>query len=639
MTSRKQRRPVSLVATAVIAASATLAFCAGPATANFEPADNYSNGTGPNSVVAGYFNGDAYTDFAFTTTGGTVSVMTGSADGQFSLSNGLFAGESAASITAGDLDGDGKQDLVFVKPGSGNIATLIGNGDGTFVPGSIPPAAPGSGPSDVVIANMGGTARPDLVWTNRAANTVSVSLQDGSGNFGVPSSLSTGAQPSSLAVGRFDADADLDVVVANSGSGNISIFPGNGDGTLAAPTLRVVGTAPSSVSVASFGDSVNDHFADIAVANAGSDNVTVFPGKGDGTFKSPSTQAVGDQPLSISTGNLNGGIGTLISDDIVSANPGSGTISLLGGTGDGVSFWQPAFSYPDGTAPSSIATGDFNNDTVPDLVTTDPVENVVSVRINKGPEPVLNTDRIEFPDTKAGTESDPEVFSISNGSDMYWLPVTHTEISGPDASSFRFRDSNCEDFVVGPGGCSMQIHFKPTSPGFKLALVSVTHPGPGGDYTALLSGTGLEADPPGPVCPDGLDLKIAGFDPAPPYGDADRVSGLRVRVSAKYRRVLAGMTPWIGYRSHGQVTRVALAHRNVVINGARNFRFLIPREIRQAILSDGRSLRGARVQFVLRSKVAPLGTPECSTGIQVQNLRLPIAGISGRAGLRSLPKP
>ena len=46
--------------------------------------------------------------------------------------------------------------------------------------------------------------------------------------------------------------------------------------------------------------------ADLAVANYGSDNVSVLLGNGDGTFQTQKTYAVGDGPTSVAVGDFNG---------------------------------------------------------------------------------------------------------------------------------------------------------------------------------------------------------------------------------------------------------------------------------------------------------------------------------------------
>jgi hypothetical protein len=108
-------------------------------------------------------------------------------------------------------------------------------------------------------------------------------------------------------------------------------------------------TFESAVSYASGGhshgvaavDVTGSSALDLVVANALDGTVTVLAGRGDGTFATPPalTLAVGSEPKAVMAGQLNPG-GVL---DLVTANQGSGTVSVLLGTGSG--GFAPAASY------------------------------------------------------------------------------------------------------------------------------------------------------------------------------------------------------------------------------------------------------------------------------------------------------
>ena len=73
--------------------------------------------------------------------------------------------------------------------------------------------------------------------------------------------------------------------------------------SFAPATNFAVGSFPTSVAV---GDLNGDGFADLAVANAGSDNVSVLLGNGAGSLGAATNFAVGSYPQSVAMGNLNG---------------------------------------------------------------------------------------------------------------------------------------------------------------------------------------------------------------------------------------------------------------------------------------------------------------------------------------------
>lgn len=87
--------------------------------------------------------------------------------------------------------------------------------------------------------------------------------------------------PHSVISVDFNNDTKLDLAVANYGSNNISILLGTGFGTFGTTTNFTVGTQPISITSSDFN---SDGKADLAVANWGSNNVSILLGNGTGTF-------------------------------------------------------------------------------------------------------------------------------------------------------------------------------------------------------------------------------------------------------------------------------------------------------------------------------------------------------------------
>src|SRR5690242_1609587 len=92
-----------------------------------------------------------------------------------------------------------------------------------------------------------------------------------------PLSFDTGSRPVSAAVGDFNQDGIPDLAVANQGSDTISILLGRGDGAFQAARSFSTGSGPRCVAVA---DVNGDGLADLVVANAGSHDVSVLLGNG-----------------------------------------------------------------------------------------------------------------------------------------------------------------------------------------------------------------------------------------------------------------------------------------------------------------------------------------------------------------------
>src|SRR5205823_2155514 len=128
------------------------------------------------------------------------------------------------------------------------------------------------------------------------------------------------------------------------------------------PTNVPAGNFPFSVAV---GDFNGDSDPDLAVANFVSGGVSILLGSAGGGFTpaAGSPFPVGANPHSVAVGDFNGD-----SDpDLAVANSLSTDVSILLG-GAGASFAPAAGSpYPVGIFPHSVAVGDFNGDSDPDL--------------------------------------------------------------------------------------------------------------------------------------------------------------------------------------------------------------------------------------------------------------------------------
>jgi hypothetical protein len=119
------------------------------------------------------------------------------------------------------------------------------------------------------------------------------------------------------------------------------------------------------------GDFNGDSDPDLAVVNNQffSGSVSVLLGGAGGSFTRQTPDlAVGDGPTSVAVGDFNGD-----SDpDLAVANQNDGTVSVLLGTsgGGGFSGPTPAGNY-NGSDPVSVAVGDFNGDGDPDIAVGD----------------------------------------------------------------------------------------------------------------------------------------------------------------------------------------------------------------------------------------------------------------------------
>ncbi|MBK7704479.1 MAG: VCBS repeat-containing protein [Acidobacteria bacterium] len=191
-------------------------------------------------------------------------------------------------------------------------------------------------------------------------------------------SAATGINPTNLAVADFNNDGKSDLAVTNQVSNDVSILPGNGDGTFGSQLLIPAGSGPYATLAGKFN---SDNNFDLAVANSGSNNVSIFLGNGNGTFSAPASFFVGSNPISINSGDFNNDG----KKDLAVANFGgffAGTVSVLLGNGNG--GFAAGTNIRTRSQPSAIAVGRINSDSNDDLVVTNFGANSFSVFVGTG---------------------------------------------------------------------------------------------------------------------------------------------------------------------------------------------------------------------------------------------------------------
>ena len=232
-------------------------------------------------------------------------------------------------------------------------------------------AIQGGSPQAIATSDFNGDGRLDLVTANEGSSNVEVLLSVAPGDFTGPTkTFAADGAPISLDVGEFNGDGHIDLVVANHTSGDVSVLFGNGDGTFGGPTDYAVGSncaapdgvLPDAVKVGFFNA---DRNPDIVVANFGCNSVSILLGNSDGTFGQASSIDLGSEaaPDALATGDFNRD-GNL---DLVAPSGNDAGAKVLLGNGDGT-FTIGSEVFTGATLFAEVAAGDINGDNIVDLV-------------------------------------------------------------------------------------------------------------------------------------------------------------------------------------------------------------------------------------------------------------------------------
>jgi hypothetical protein len=348
------------------------------------PGSPFSVGSQPQSVVVGDFNGDGIADLAVANSNSnTVSIFLGTGTGAFTQATGSphTVGQNPFALAVGDFNGDGHVDLAVANEGDGTVSILLGDGSGHFTTTGTPVAV-GDNPFGLAVGDFNSDGFADLAVANESSNTVTILLGDGSGHFApVPGSqqVAVGDNPNGVSVGDFNGDGHADLAVANEGSNTVTILLGTGTGHFTAEPPIAVGNHPRLVAV---GDFNGDGHADLAVANSGDGTVSILLGTGSGGFTQPagSPITVGASPRSVAIGDFNGdGFADLA---VADSGPSNNTVTILLGNGSGGFAPAPESPITVGSNPYSVAVSDFNGDGYADMAVANEGSNTVNVLLN-----------------------------------------------------------------------------------------------------------------------------------------------------------------------------------------------------------------------------------------------------------------
>jgi len=372
-----------------LAVDNTVSVLRGNGDGTFAPQATYAVGSGPYAIVAGDFTGDGHLDLA-TANGydGTVSVLLGKGDGTFTAPGQLATTPHATPLVA-DVTGDGTDDVLVVD-GAGNILYRQGipGQAGSFEPPvTINPGDPSRDIAWVPETDQG----PLLASVDAHDNAVSFYAYRDGGFVKLSGSLTTGRLPAQIIAADLNGDGLTDLVVRNAGDGTLSIFFGTAynrspfvgpiNPQLIPPSFLAAVTLPAGLGVSDV-EAVNASGGGIylVVTNQLTGEVSTLGDGSGGVAAAPNPpyragtslyalDISGGSPvvtsLEATAGVAAGAFTTGGPTDLATINPGTETLGLLAGLGNG-RFANPVTLYT-GSPPQVVRVADFTGNGVDDL--------------------------------------------------------------------------------------------------------------------------------------------------------------------------------------------------------------------------------------------------------------------------------
>lgn len=386
--------------------------------------------TGPFGLAVGDINHDGNLDLIvtslFASGSGGIAVLLGNGDGTFQSPT-LFTtdhGESLAAALA-DVNGDGNLDLIAGNA-TGGVAVFLGNGDGTFqAPVIYGPSLGGIG--DIRLADLNGDGSLDLIVANESV--VATLLGNGNGTFQNPASISVPGSVGTV-IGDFDGDGKLDAVASSFDSATV-FLKGNGDGTLQAG-VTIATSANRGIQI---GDFNGDGKLDFVTQDQTGQSLDFYIGNGDGTFQA--VQSFGTD------------LGPQFTFAVGNFATGGGLAVAAAGTSNDMVFFQTAV--------------------------------VVSPAV------------VNFDSLAIGSTSDPMTVTVTNSTPAI-VNISGIAVSEAGSSmDFHQTSTTCGETLAVGASCTVQVTFQPTVAGPLAASLEVTDDAPGSPQSATLSGTGTAA--------------------------------------------------------------------------------------------------------------------------------------------------
>jgi hypothetical protein len=194
--------------------------------------------------------------------------MFGDHAGGFAVNNPVAVGDGPQDLTIADLDGDGAPDVAAVSYADSSVSVLPSGG----APAARYPLAGGS--FGIAAGDFDGKNGRDLAVVDQQAEVIEILLDNGGGRFpaSLPPAIPIPFYPSHLRAADVDGDGRVDLIVPDEDGDNLSIYYGKGDGTFEEPVV-IPSIAASDIEVI---DVDGDHKPDIVLGSYLENSVAVI---------------------------------------------------------------------------------------------------------------------------------------------------------------------------------------------------------------------------------------------------------------------------------------------------------------------------------------------------------------------------
>jgi uncharacterized repeat protein (TIGR01451 family) len=213
-----------------------------------------------------------------------------------------------------------------------------------------------------------------------------LATRGGAVEFAAPRVYSVGMNPHGIVIADFNGDGKPDIAVANSGSNNVSILLGNDDGTFQPAENFDAGNSPSAILLGDFNGDGKLDLALFQTGDATTGSVSILLGNGGGTFRPPTNTALSAFASTVVVGdfNLDKKADLIVGELDQSPDILNLTLSFLSGNGDGTFQAPHMFStFPNPNRfKHALLAADLNDDGKLDLAVGN--GSAISILVGKG---------------------------------------------------------------------------------------------------------------------------------------------------------------------------------------------------------------------------------------------------------------